>query len=257
MNCQELDFSPIKATERFNKAQLVFGKKVLTKIVMFVLYILGAKRNAVAKFLGIPDESAKTSLRVLFRDGVSAFRDRRQSNSQNMPKNVRNIFEISVRSNRQLVVISFGPNLNSLKIPVSHKIQVRTVLLSLVKDGLLRISETASILGISTAHCRELAGKLANDDVDFVLIDKRQGQKSDYRVSSEKKAEIIQQFAARSVAGHSTSSEVLAEIVNEKSEISLSPRTIRWHINKLGLAGIKKTLPRLVDTLKKTSDDAS
>ena len=257
MNCQELDFSPIKATERFNKAQLVFGKKVLTKIVMFVLYILGAKRNAVAKFLGIPDESAKTSLRVLFRDGVSAFRDRRQSKSQNMPKNVRNIFEISVRRNRQFVVIRFGPNLNSLKIPVSHRIQVRTVLLSLVKDGLLRISETASILGISTAHCRELAGKLANDDVDFVLIDKRQGQKSDYRVGSEKKAEIIQQFAARSVAGHSTSSEVLAEIINEKSEISLSPRTIRWHINKLGLAGIKKTLPKLVDTLKKTPDNAS
>jgi hypothetical protein len=102
-----------------------------------------------------------------------------------------------------------------------------------------------------------LAAKLANDDVDLVLVDKRQGQKGDYRVSSEKKAQIIQQFAARAVAGYSTSSEVLAEIVNEKSEISLSPRTIRWHINKLGLAGIKKTLPKLVDTLKKTSDDAS
>jgi len=174
-----------------------------------------------------------------------------------MPKNVRNIFEISVRRNRQFVVISFGPNLNSLKIPVSHKIQVRTVLLSFVEDGLLRISETASILGISAAHCRELAAKLANDDVDFVLVDKRKGQKGDYRVSSEKKAQIIQQFAARSVAGYSTSSEVLAEIVNEKSEVSLSPRTIRWHINKLGLASIKKTLPKLVDTLKKTSKDAS
>ena len=257
MNCQELDFSPIKATERFKRAQLIFGKKVLTKIVMFVLYVLGGKRSAIAKFLGIPDESAKTSLRVLFRDGVSAFQDRRQSNSQNVPENVRGKFEISVRSDGQFVVIDFGPNLNSLKIPVSHKIQVRTVLLSFAKDGLLTTSETASILGISPAHCRELAAKLANEDVDLVLVDKRQGQKSDYRVSSEKKAQIIQQFAARSVAGHSTSSEVLAEIINEKSEVSLSPRTIRWHINKLGLASIKETLPQLVDTLKKTSDDAS
>jgi hypothetical protein len=257
MNCHELDFSPIKATERFNRAELVFGKNVLTKIVMFVLYILGAKRNAVAKFLGIPDESAKTSLRVLFRDGVSAFQDRRQSNGQNMPKTVRNKSEISVHSDGQFVVINFGPNMSSLKLPVSHKIQVRTVLLSFVKAGLLRTSQVASILGISTAHCRELAGKLANDDVDLVIIDKRQGQKSDYRVGSEKKAQIIQHFAARSVTGHSTSSDVLAEIINEKSEVSLSPRTIRWHINKLGLAGIKKTLPQLVNTLKKTADDAS
>ena len=116
MNCQELDFSPIKAAERFNRAQLVFGKKVLTKIVMFVLYILGAKRNAIAKFLGIPDESAKTSLRVLFRDGVSAFRDRRQSNSQSMPEHVRNKFEISVHTDGQFIVVNFGPNLSSLKI---------------------------------------------------------------------------------------------------------------------------------------------
>jgi len=257
MNCQELDFSPVKATERFKRAERVFGKNVLTKIVMFVLYILGAKRNAVARFLGIPDESAKTSLRVLFRDGVSAFQDRRQSNCRNTPETVRNRSEISVHSDGRFVIVNFGSNLSSLNLPVSHKIQVRTVLLSLVKDGLLRASQAASILGISTAHCRELAGKLAHDDVDLVIVDKRQGQKSDYRVGSEEKAQIIQHFAARSVTGHSTSSDVLAQIINEKSAASLSPRTIRWHMNKLGLASIKKTLPQLVDTLKKTSDDAS
>ncbi len=81
----------------------------------------------------------------------------------------------------------------------------------------------------------------------------RQGQKQDYRVGPEKKAEIMQQFAARVVTGQSTSSDVLAKVVSADSETTLSPRTVRWHMEKLGLGSIRKTLPELVHTLKKTS----
>jgi len=95
------------------------------------------------------------------------------------------------------------------------------------------------------------------DDVPETLIDKRRGQTRDYKVGPEEKAEIIQQFAARAVTGHSTTSEELAKLVNERTDAGVSPRTIRWHANKLGLAGIKKTLPELVSTLKKTHDDCA
>ncbi len=84
-------------------------------------------------------------------------------------------------------------------------------------------------------------------------MDKRRGQKQNYLVGPEQKAEIIQQLAARSMTGQSMSSDVLAEVVNERTEARVSARTIRWHIQKLGLSDIKQTLPRLVETLKKTS----
>jgi len=68
------------------------------------------------------------------------------------------------------------------------------------------------------------------------------------------KAELIQQFAARAVTGYSTSSQDLTEIINVSQSTNISSRTIRWHMNKLGLMKIRKTLPNLVETLKKTFD---
>ena len=42
------------------------------------------------------------------------------------------------------------------------------------------------------------------------------------------------------------------EMSEESVKTTISPRTIRWHMNKLGLMKIKKTLPDLVTALKKT-----
>ena len=126
-------------------------------------------------------------------------------------------------------------------------------MLSLLNADLLSITEVATVLELSSSHSRELAGKLSNSDVIDALVDKRQGQKQDYRVGPEIKAEIIQQFVARTVTELSTSSDELAKAISENSETSLSPRTVRWHIEKLGLDKIKKSLPELVNALKKTS----
>jgi repressor of nif and glnA expression len=62
-------------------------------------------------------------------------------------------------------------------------------------------------------------------------------------------------LAARAVTGHSASSAVLAEQVNERTGAGLSARTVRWHIGNLGLANIRNTLPQLVEALKKTPAD--
>lgn len=143
---------------------------------------------------------------------------------------------------------------HQLKIPQNHQVHLRSVLLSLLQANLLSLHTVSSTLGITAAHCLELSAKLVNDGVTEVLIDKRKGQKQDFRVDLPVKAELIQHFAARAVTGHSISSQALAEIINDSQKTTISPRTIRWHMSKLGLMKIKKTLPELVETLKKTSE---
>jgi len=257
MDCREIEFLPQKSEERIRRAMRVFDPKVLYRILAFVLYLLGAKRGVIAALVGMPEESVKTTIRVVFRDGFQAFLDRRRSDVPSVPKASRTTARISVRRDGEWVVVDFDSNAGELRIPAAHKIQVRTVLLSLQNSGLLSTQETSSVLGISDAHCRELASKLASDDVGESLVDKRRGQTQDYRVGPAQKAEIIQQFAARAVTGLSTASDVLAESVNERTQAELSPRTVRWHMNKLGLASIKKTFPKLVKSLKKTPNAAS
>ena len=253
MDCRGIEFSPEKSQERITSALRVFHPGVLKKVLAFSIYLLGAKRRSVANLVGMPDESVKTAVRVALRDGFAALRDRRCSGIDGRPEACTTEMRMSARREAECYIVDFGVQGKRLRIPLTHRIEARTVLLSLLNADLLLTTEVATALGLSCAHCRELAGKLASGDVVEALVDKRQGQKQDYRVGPEKKAEIIQQFAARVVTGQSTSSDVLAKVVNADSEMTLSPRTVRWHMEKLGLCSIKKTLPELVRTLKKTS----
>ncbi len=260
MDCRPVVFLPEKSEERINRALQVFPRRLLMRVLAFALYLLGASRKAVAALVEMPEESVKTAVRIVLRDGFSALRDRRSSRTEaphvahpSTPMEPR----ISARREGPWCRVDFGPGGKCLQIPLAHPIQVRTVVLSLLNAGLVSAQESASVLGICAAHCRGLARKLASRDVAESLVDQRQGQQHDYRVGLEQKAELIQQLAARAVTGHSTSSEVLAKLVNERTQAKVSARAIRWHISHLGLAHTAETLPRLVESLKKTPDDCS
>ena len=253
MDCRQLECSPTKSEERINQALHVFPRGLLMRLLAFTLHLLGAKRKAVAALVGMPEESVKTVVRLALRDGFPALRDRRRSEGPPIVTASPSPPRIVVRREGEWYVVEFGLGENPGRIPVTFQVQARTVLLSLVNADLLSAQETAAALGIHAAHCRELARKLASHDVVESLVDKRQGQKQDYLVGPELKAEIIQQLAARAITGQSMSSDVLAEVVNERTRAEVSARTVRWHIQKLGLTNIKRTLPQLVETLKKTS----
>jgi hypothetical protein len=161
---------------------------------------------------------------------------------------------LSVRIDGEYCVVEVGIADESIKVLRNNQVHLRTLLLSLYHAGLLTVKEVSTVLGITPAYCRELARKLARDDVVETLVDQRQGQQQDYLVGSDVKAQIIQHFAALAVTGRSTSGDALAQVLNESNEFDLSPRTIRWHMNKLGLNTIKRSLPALVDRLKKTAE---
>jgi transposase len=215
------------------------------------LHLQGASRKEIASLVNRPEESVKTSIRVLLRDGLPALRDRRCSDMQPVVSVPVGSLTVSTRREGEWQVVDFGVPGKELRIPAEHEIRMRTVLLSFLDSGLLSVEETATALGISKVHCRELKSKLACADVEESLIDKRRGQTQDYRMGPDEKAELIQQFAARAVLRLPTSSQTLAELVNERTETSVSARTVRWHMEKLGLTAIRKTLPDLVDIQKK------
>lgn len=250
MDCRQLTFSPEQSQARIHTALQVFPRKLLMRVLAFALHLLGARRKAVAALVEMPEESVKTLLRLVLRDGFPALRDRRLAAAPAVaPPSPP---QISAHCDPAGWTVQFGPQGATLNIPLTHPLQARTVVLSLFNAGALSAQQCASALGISAAHCRALGGKLANHDVAQSLFDKRAGQQRDYRVGPQQKAEIIQQLAARAVTGHSTSSAVLAELVNQRTQAGLSARTIRWHIHHLGLANIRNTLPQLVESLKKT-----
>ena len=254
MNCQDIVFSPKQSQNRIEKALQVIPLLELKKILFFSLYVLGAKLNDIACRLEMPKESGKTVINRVVKEGIPAFHDRRlpvKIKKSQSPQSQDQ--QILIQMENNCCILNFANN-KTLRIPISHQVHLKSFLLSLFQANLLSVQTVSSALGITESHCRELSKKLANDGVTEVLIDKRKGQKQDFLVDLSVKAELIQQFTARAVTGHSVSSRALTELINDTREITISPRTIRWHMNKLGLKKIKKTLPDLVETLKKTSN---
>lgn len=254
MDCRNIEFSPARAQQRIEKALVLWPKPLLHKLIAFVLYLLGAQLKQISSLLDISEESIRTYARVVSRSGVDALQDRRHTHPpQVQPAPQHTPSHTSLRVEDGFLIFSFDSLSGELRIPEHHKLQARTVLLSLLHSEIVSEQDVASALELHPRTCRQLADELKHNDVDLVLLDKRQGQTQDYRVGSAQKAEIIKHYAARAVVGHSTSSDKIAEAINAQFEIKVSPRTVRWHIAKLGLAMLKHSLPDLVDTLKKNS----
>lgn len=257
MHCQDMVFSPKHSQNRIEKALQILPELVVKKVLFFALYLLGARMNAIAILVDMPEESGKTTIDRILKDGIPALRDRRYSakvREPQLPPTPSQEFQVSVTIEDGYCIITFKNSNQQLKILQSHRVHLRSVILSLLQANLIKTHTASTALGITVAHCRNLSEKLLNEGVKEVLIDKRKGQKHDFQVNPQVKAELVQQFAARSIAGYSVSSQSLTEILNDKLKTAISPRTIRWHMNKLGLMDIKKTLPMLVESLKKTDD---
>jgi hypothetical protein len=253
MDCRHVEFSPTKSQERINKALLVFPRALLMRLLAFSLHLLGAERKAVAALVGMPEQSVKTVVRLAMCDGFPALRDRRGSGGPPVAKVSPSSLRITARRQGGWYLVEFGPSAKVLRIPFGFRVQAKTVLLSLVNAGVLSCKRAPPRWDpYRTLPCA--LPKAAGQDVVESLVDKRQGQKRDYLVGSQQKAEIIQQLAARAITGRSTSSDVLAEAVNKRTQARVSARAVRWHIQKLGLTHIKQSLPQLVETLKKTPE---
>ncbi len=245
IDCQKLTFSPKLSTERIVKAEGLFGKTVLRKILCFALYLLGVNRTAIAQATGISRDSVKTILRVLHRDGLLALEDRRRASSAFLAPQDKKL-KIDIREEPDFLIIEFGEN-ECVKIRRNNTVQIKTFVLSLVNAGLIAAKAASDILHLTSSYVQNLAKQLEQKDVDAVLLDKRQGQMQQYRMTTETTALLIQQFAAHTISGKSTSSIVLAD------ELNVPDRTIRMYAHKLGFSKIVNSLPELVNTLKKNS----
>jgi len=96
-----------------------------------------------------------------------------------------------------------------------------------------------------------------HDEDVYSIIDNRRGQSQDYRFTPEVKAELIQQIAANAICKKPTSSSVISEHLKQRCNLDLPDRSIRLHVKRMGLSEIVKSLPALVETLKKTPRNAS
>ena len=252
IDCQNLTFSRSLAQDRMQRALRTLGQSVVQRILCFSLYLLGVNRGAIGQALNIPAETAKSIIKAVGKKGLSALEDRRHRTSTFLPPSPQRPAPWSVHTDQDHIVVDFGIKSRRLEIPDKNVLQVRAILLSMLNSGLLSRSQVADVIGLTPAHTATLARRLDNEGL-CALLDKRQGQKSDYRITAEVKAELVQQFTLDIIACGKTSGEAISSELHERCCITIPARTVRYHLARMGLLKIKHSLPQLVAAAKKTS----
>lgn len=252
IDCRELPFSPSLSQNRLQRAVHALGETVVHRLLCFALYLLGVNRRAIGEALGIPSETAKSIIKAVGKEGLPALEDRRHRLSRFLPQTPVVLSPISLSLTPEHIIVDFGANDRRLQIPRQNERQIRVVLLSLLSNRLLPKDQVAKAIGLSVAHTSALAQRLHDEGI-HALTDKRQGQQSDYRITPEVKAELVQQFAVDVIARGKTSGEAISEELRDRCQIAVPARTVRHHLARMGLGKIKQSLPELVAAVKKTS----
>lgn len=252
INCQDLSFSGKLSRDRIDRAIEALGANVIRRLLCFALFLLGLNRQDIAKALDMPAETVKSTIKTIISDGLSALQDRRQRRSRPSPPICRQLPPIALKQQDQLIVVDLGAPDRQLKMDKHDALQRKTVLLTLLNCGLLTKQQVAEAIGLTQPHTTALARQLMQKGA-LSLADQRKGQKQDYRVNPRIKAELIQQFAVDAITGGEISGASISDQLKERCRITISPRTVRHHLDKLGLSKIKRSLPELVATVKKTS----
>ena len=252
IDCQNLSFSRSLSQDRMQRALRNLGQSVVQRTLCFSLYLFGVNRRAIGQVLDIPTETAKSIIKAVGKKGLVALEDRRHRTSSFLPPSPQQPGPISIHADQDHIVVDFGIADRRLKIPNTNVLQIRAILLSMLNSGLLKRRQVADAIGLTPSHTATLARRLDNQGLS-ALIDKRQGQKSDYRITARVKAELVQQFAIDIIARGKTSGEAISSELQQRCHISVPARTVRYHLAQMGLPKIKHSLPQLVATVKKTS----
>ena len=254
-DCQKVTFSPELSKKRLAKALNYLGPQIIQRLLCFALYLLGVNRSAIGDILNIPTETAKSIIKVVQRDGLSALEDRRRTPFVPAQKS-QELEPITLNEDGNTLVINFGFKGREIHLSRDDALQSRTVLLSMVNSRLLSKQMAAKAIKVTPSYMTTLIKRFHKEGA-ISLVDQRQGQKHDYRVLPAVKGELIQQFAVDVVTSGRTSGEKISAELKERCDLELPPRTIRHHMSQLGLSRIKRTLPQLLATVKKTSTTCS
>jgi len=246
-NClPDLDYSSTHQNNRLSQARNVLGTVLVNRIIAFTLFLFGANRKDIAKYLQVPHDTLLSFYTRVTKFGFSGFEDRRTKSTQQSETKI-NEWGCSIKESQ--LELHCGSKNKIIHIPKNNPLQLKTTILTFLDNGLISRKEAAQALGFSCGNIDKLLRKMRSEDVSG-LIDKRQGQQQDYVFTSEIKSELILQFALNAVSGKSTSGSALANDLKERTQLDLSDRSIRMYISKLGLKNIDEKLRLMIE--KKT-----
>jgi transposase len=237
MDCPQLpdEQSAANGQRRLSSASTVLGKDVLVRFLIYALYLLGFKRETLAKMFGYQLAGVKSIIDRVNRSGLEGLIDQRRSiKEQELSKP-----EVSL-TDHEITITSPGPV--DFRLKRDDLLARKVIATVLVDAGAISAAQGAEILGYTPqAFSRLLKRYREKGSID--LLDKRKGQQHDYKVDLNVKSEILYQFLNLSCQNAPFSSKDIHQAVDEAfPEKQISERTIRYYLTLWGFSQVHRRL---------------
>ena len=237
MDCPQLpdEQSTANASKRLDSAAKVLGKDVLVRFLIYALYLLGFKRETLAKMFGYKLSGVKSIIDRISEYGLEGLIDQRRSLKE--PEKLKP--EVNLTDREAAVII---PEPISITVNRDDHLARKVLAVCLTEAGAISSAQGAEFLGYTPqAFSRLLKRYREKGSAD--LLDKRKGQQRDYKVDLDVKSEILYQFLKLSSQNTTFSSKDIHRAVNEAfPEKQISERTVRYHLTLLGFSQVHRRL---------------
>ncbi len=237
MDCPQLpdEQSAANGRRRLDSASAVLGKDVLVRFLIYALYLLGFKRETLAKMFGYQLAGVKSIIDRVNDSGLEGLIDKRRSIKEQETSKP----EVTL-TDQEIAISSPGPV--ELRLKRDDHLARKVMATALVDAEAITAAQGAEILGYTPqAFSRLLKRYRENGSAD--LLDKRKGQQHDYKVDLNVKSEILYQFLKLSCQNAPFSSKDIHKCVNEAfPEKQISERTIRHYLTLWGFSQVSRRL---------------
>lgn len=232
------------AKTRLNKAIATLGEEVVRRIVAFGLFLIGFPRELVANSLGVSTAGLKSLVDQVLKEGVARFLDRRKKQpypSVARPEPAKPAKpQVEIAVDEGSIKVKFnGPC--ELMVKDDDRLGRKILAMILIDSGLISQRKGAELIG-----CQPLAVsknlQLYRQEGSRCLVDRRVGQRRDYKFTTSIKGELIYAFTMDILKECTTSQGTIASHLEKTFNRPFSTRTVSYHLGKIGLNDIKRRL---------------
>lgn len=234
-----------KAQSRISQSNTSIGSDVTARMLRYSLYTLGFSYRFISKNLNISEAGLKTLVQEVHKKGIIRLLDKRKveissassdTTKQPIPEGIGGTIETS--ETEEYNEFHFNAPF-SIKLKKTDKLGKKVLTSILVDAGALKQIDAAKTLNCNRLAVNSNCKKYKTEGAEG-LIDKRIGQRSDYKITSEVTYDIIKEYLSSVFNDVAPSIKIVTEQLNKNGSDIFSEKAIAIHMKKLGLIDNKK-----------------
>lgn len=232
--------------KRIDRAIELLGEEVVYRILAFSSYLLGWSQQEVAESFNYSVPGLKSLVQQVLMQGAERFMDQRKNEA--LPKSTdRKIVEemtpveIRIDGDEDNVIIDIKSAI--LKLNTDDTLLRKVITMVLVDSEVLSKKAAADIMGSQPLAVIKNY-KVFKEEGTKGLVDKRTGQKEDYKFDSKVKGELCYGYSMNILKGEKTSDSKLARYLTDALGREFSRRSVSYHMNLMGLNIIRSRLEK-------------